>query len=313
LENVRDFQHEAGTRGSDLCHQAVEDGLKFGGAGSGQVSVKGGCVRTLVSQDFLDDAQVDARFEQMGGVGMAQGMNATVLGHAGIAKGGFEGLVESVAGQGSGAFAVGEEPGGGGSLNAPVVSKLSKAGLGQGNGAVAPPFAVANPEQAALSVDVAGAQPHPLEAAQTAGVDHPKTHAGNGLANGFEHLADFVGAEDDRQPHSFPGSDEIEHRPLPPQRLGEEKLDRMKMRSKSPVGRLLYFDEIKEEPADILLGDAGRRQVAALHQIGDTPDIMLSGAFGKTGQPQVVEHSISESFHRASPFDPGFGPRKSRG
>lgn len=43
------------------------------GAGS-QVSVDGGCGGGGMSQIALDDPQVDARFQQVGGVGMAQSM-----------------------------------------------------------------------------------------------------------------------------------------------------------------------------------------------------------------------------------------------
>ena len=61
----------------------------------GQVEIEHGGFETGVAQVALDDAQVDAGFEEMGGIGVAQGMDRNAFfedtgGPLGLAKGALD-------------------------------------------------------------------------------------------------------------------------------------------------------------------------------------------------------------------------------
>ena len=55
-----------------LVLEAVEGALDLGQPGLGEVSVEGGGVEALVAEERLDDAQVGAALDEVGGEGMAQ-------------------------------------------------------------------------------------------------------------------------------------------------------------------------------------------------------------------------------------------------
>jgi len=78
-----------------IAHELVQALLVLGFGETGQMSVKSGDGRALVSEVDLDLAQVLALFEQVGRVGMAQGVGMGVLFDAARLEGQAEGALES--------------------------------------------------------------------------------------------------------------------------------------------------------------------------------------------------------------------------
>ena len=67
----------------------------------GEVKIEHGGFELGMAHVALDDAQVDAGFEEMGGVGMAQGMDGNAFfAHAGITLGTAKGALDTAFGHG---------------------------------------------------------------------------------------------------------------------------------------------------------------------------------------------------------------------
>jgi hypothetical protein len=100
-ENIRCFQHDDLGPESEVLHELVERIGQRGLHLAGQVGVDLGGAGAPVAQVFLNDPEVDPRFQQMRGVGVAQRANVSLPGDAGALLGPTEGALEAAAGDGT--------------------------------------------------------------------------------------------------------------------------------------------------------------------------------------------------------------------
>jgi hypothetical protein len=128
-----------------------------------------------VTEIGLNEAQIDAGFEQMRGVGMAQGVDAGVFLHAALLQGGFEGaldtaLVHRLSGGGRGhtrARRRRKKPDGM-TVGAPVLAQQNQCVIGQRHIAIFVTLALSDVEHHPLAVNIADLQRDAFAQAQAA-------------------------------------------------------------------------------------------------------------------------------------------------
>lgn len=93
----------------ESLHDVIDDLAGILLALLGQVEIEHGGFETGVTQVALDDAQVDAGFEEMSGIGMAQGVDRHALfEHPGLPLGLAKGALDAALGHGlDGLFGIG--------------------------------------------------------------------------------------------------------------------------------------------------------------------------------------------------------------
>jgi len=180
------------------------------------MSVKGGRLGRAVSQNRLDQPQIDARFQQMSGIGMAQGVNGDVLvqstARACLFKDSLNAHRADVPGLGVGPGR-GKKPGNR-TVSFPETPQHLQDGGRQGHATIFAALAV-NVQAQTLSIDIADLQLHGLAQTQTTGIDGGKEDAVKGGPEAAEQLADFcpthhrwnfVFVSWSRQPENRPGA-----------------------------------------------------------------------------------------------------------
>src|SRR5262250_3074879 len=147
---------------SEVCHQLVEWVSERGAHLAGQMGVDGGGAGRAMTEVFLDQAQVDARFQQVGSVRMAQGVHVSALVDATVLPGTVESALHAAAGNGATvmgqtvcqavARGSGKQPKWR-AMGAPVSTQQLQSRLGQGHIAVLFSFAMDVQEHAG-TIDV---------------------------------------------------------------------------------------------------------------------------------------------------------------
>jgi hypothetical protein len=118
-----------------------------------EMCVACGGTGAVVPEELLDDAQRDPTLQEMHGVGMPERVDRGVFGEAALAHHELKGLLEGSRRQGRLLMPSWEQPWpGAGAL--PVRSQPLQGPFGQGHQAVFAPFALADPDQHALGVNV---------------------------------------------------------------------------------------------------------------------------------------------------------------
>ena len=168
----------------------------------GQVEIEHGGFESGVAQVALDDAQVDAGFEEMSSVGMAQGVHRHALFvdsglPLGLAKGALDAALGHRLGglMGIGWFvAASGEDKPWMAMSEPVLAQQVERGLGQCNVAVLGSLAAVNMDHHALAVDVGDFEVAGFVKAQAAGVDGGKKDVAGKVFDLSQNAADFFDA-----------------------------------------------------------------------------------------------------------------------
>src|SRR5438132_9094091 len=87
--------------GLESVHQLIDRRLDRLAHLLGQMRIDGGGGRGGMTENALDDAQVDARFQQVRGKGVTQRMYVGGLGHTALLEGATKGALQGAAGDGS--------------------------------------------------------------------------------------------------------------------------------------------------------------------------------------------------------------------
>src|ERR1044071_1865516 len=159
-EDLRQLDHEGERWRSASLHQAI-DGISCSVTNlPGQMGVDGGRARAGMAEVLLDEAEIDTVFEQVGGVGVAQGVDVGALIQTAPLDGVTESALQTVASDRSAVMGDGvlDAVSGGGrkepdgrAMRAPVVSQQLESGVGQRDLAVLAPLAPDVKTAAALS------------------------------------------------------------------------------------------------------------------------------------------------------------------
>ena len=195
-------------------------------AGLGQVGVDGRGGGRGVSQVNLDDTQMDSRFQQVGGPGVAQGMDGGWFVDAAFPECGMESSLHATGlhrtflrlerrREEPDRIAVGE----------PVSAQHDQDGLRQRHIAILAPFAVADVQQVTVTINVGDLQMQSLLQTQPTGVDRAEADAVTLAAYTCQDTAYFVHTEHNWQFLLLGRTHEIKGLPFPAQGVLEEELD----------------------------------------------------------------------------------------
>lgn len=186
-------------------------------AEAGQVGVKGGDVGAVVTEVDLDLAEVLAAFEQMSGVGMAQGVDVSVLfdaaGFKRQTKGPLQrGALDGLGGGGGivAAVALAREEQLGVVVSSPLLAQQIEGACGKGHVAIAIALAAADVQEHALGIDVGHAQVEAFAQAQAAGVNGGEADAMIQSGDVREDAVSFGLGEDDREFKLEVGANELD-------------------------------------------------------------------------------------------------------
>ena len=152
--------------------------LGFGG----QVGIEGGGFGGVMAEILLDEPEVDTGFQQVGGVGVAQGVDAGFLAEAAGPKSGAKGILDVADGHGSfGGGTVNATPSGSGenpnrvAVGFPVLAEPLQGRVRQGDITIFAPLAAMDVNQLAGAVDVADLKVSAFLQAQAARVNSGET------------------------------------------------------------------------------------------------------------------------------------------
>lgn len=261
----------------------------------------------------LDQAQVDPGLEQMGGVGVAQGVGVGPLADATLPEGPPEGGLEARAGHGARILreAGGQPAAGGGweqpvrrAMGPPVLAEQPEGLLRQRDVAIPPALAV-DVELHAGAVYLGHLQPGPLHQAQPAGVERRQADAVDRDTHLGEDAADLLAAEHDGQ-LLLPGrTDDLEQVPLPPEGLFEQDLDPAQGDGDGVARELLAVLQVEEVLPQFLLGDLAGGLAVVLRELADGRDVGLLRSGRVPPERHVLDHALPERCHGSSPFRAG--------
>jgi hypothetical protein len=249
-----------------------------------------------VAEVDLDLAEVLTLFEQVRGVGMAQGVNVGGLFDAAGSEGQPEGALEGGAAQGLGGgggtlagMTLGGEDQRGMAMGFPELAQKLERALGQRDVTILIALAGTDVEEAALGVNVAHFQAEPLAQTQAAGINGDETDALIQGGNGGEDAAGFGGGKDDGKFELGIGADQIEFGgPGALEGFFPEELEGADDLGGGLAGDLLDRLEMDAVLAELLGGDEVGRFAAELGELAETGEIGLFGARGDGQEGQVV-------------------------
>src|SRR5208282_4115523 len=205
---------------TEVLDELLDGRIEQGASRCRQMRVKGGGFGGVVSQHSLDQPQIDAGFQKMRGVRVAQSVNGDMLVQskpwACFFKDPLNAFPANMANFG---FGTGrrKQPGHR-AVSFPKTPEHSEDGRRQRHVTI-PVALAANVEQQTLSIDIADLQLHALADAQPTRIDGGKKNAVKGSPKAAEQLADFFPTHD-RRNFVFPAwSHYPEHRPGTLQRV----------------------------------------------------------------------------------------------
>jgi len=284
-----------GGRASEVAHQGIEPLLVLGLAEGGQVGIDGRDHRAAMTEVDLELAQVFALFEEVGGVGMAQGVDRGVLLDAAGIEGQAEGALECGAahrlGGGAGALAtvaLGGEQQLGMAMGTPQLAEQIQGALRQRNEAVAVSFATADVKEHPTRIDVGHVEVEGFAQAQAAGIDGAQSDAVVESGHRCENTADLLGGEDHRQPGLGGGAGEGEFgRPGALEGLFPEQLDGAEGLRGGGTGETTLGLEVDEVLTQVLGLKPIRGATEVLGQLAQTGPVGALAA-GLEGQEREV-------------------------
>ena len=267
----------------------------LGLAQAGQVGVDDGGGGAFVAEVDLDLPEVFALFEQVGGVGMAEGVNVGGLFHpAGDErdpKGPLQGGPAHRFGGGGGTPAglpPGREEQRGMTMGFPLQTEEFGRPLGQGHIAVVVALAATDVEEHAAGINVADLDAQGFAQTQAAGIDEGEADAMIEGGDGGEDAADFNGGEDDGQFGLGIGADEFQLvGPGAFEGFLPEKLEGADDLGAGLAGDFLFGLEMNAILAEVLGGDQVGGFGEELAELADAGVIGLGGA-GRDGEQAEI-------------------------
>ena len=272
----------------------------LGLAEAGQMGVDGGDDRTLVAEVDLDLAEVLALLEQMGGVGVAQGMDVRLLFDAGGVEGQAESALQGGAahwfGGGAGAqtaVTFGGKEQRGMTMRFPLLAQKQQGALGQRDVTVLIALAAPDVQEHAFGIDVRDLEPQTFAQAQATGVDGDETDAMIQGGNGGEDAAHFGAGEHDGEFELGIGAGQFQFvRPEAVEGFFPEEFDRADGLGAGLAGDLFVALEMDAILADVLGAEQVGGFAIKLTELAEAGVVSLLGA-GADGQELEI---IGEGF-----------------
>jgi len=268
----------------------------LGFAEARQMGVDGGDNGTFVAEVDLDLPEVLALFEQVSGVGMAQGVNVGVLFDTALIEGQTEGALEGGAAHGFGGSGgapagmtfCGEDEGGM-PMGFPELAQEQERAFRQWDVTILIALARADVQKHALGINVADFQAEPFTETQAAGIDGDQGDAMIECGHGGEDAAHLGGGKDDGEFELGIGADQIKFGGpgafegfLPEEFEGADDL------GGSLAGDLLDGLELDAVLAELLGGDEVWGFGIELGELAEAGEVGLLGARGDGEKREVV-------------------------
>lgn len=281
-----------------------------------EVEVEHGGLKACVAHVLLNDAEIDAGFEEMGGIGVAKGVDGDILfsdsclelGFAeGALDGGFGHRSFSVAGT-LPASSYRREEKARIAVGGPVLTEELQSGVGQRDIAVFGSFAAMNVDHHALGVDVGYFQVLCLLEPEAAGVDGTEEGIVLGSMDAGEQTPDFLSAEHRREAVLGLGSEDAEDVPVPMEDVFVEEFDAAiadTHRFRRPLTDVLAVEEVVLE---FLFCDLLGALAVELGEHANGSGVSLLGAFSFAIELEGLDHVlVPVCHHDVSPFEMRFG------
>jgi len=265
-----------------------------------EVQVARGGGEVAVAQQGLHRGQIAAGFEEMGGEGVAERMDAALLGDAGAE------LRHRVELLGDGdvdrtrALAIGEEPDVRGP-NAPVRAPVLEQALGERHVTVLAALALADVDGHAVGVEVGDLEGDDLADAEAAGVGGRQQEPMPGVGAGAQQAPDFLPAQDVGQLLGLLGRRDVERGLLAPERHVVEKPERVRglgARAPRPLPRL---EEVRQVGLHLVGGELIGRPPVVAGQAHHLLDVRLVGAWREPSHGHVADHAGTQLAHEPPP------------
>lgn len=262
--------------------------------------VERGDRRTFVPEVDLDLAQVLPLFQQVGRIGMAQGVGMSRLLDAAGLESQTESALESRAAhrfeRGGSALAVvafGGKEQRGMAMALPLLTQEFERALGQGDVAIAIAFGAANVQEPTLGIDVPDFQAQAFPQAQAAGVNEGEANPMIQRRHGQENLANFRSGEHDREFELGIGPDQFDFRgPDALKRFFPEQFDRAEGLGGSLASDLLDRLEVDEVLAQFLDGNQVGGFWVELAELAHASQVRVHGPWAKGHQEQIVVEAV---------------------
>ncbi len=271
-------------RAPDLPHALLTD-----------MQVDGGGGEEGVAEELLDEGNLDAVLEQMGGEAMAQTMDTGLVGQTGPSQGSIIDVLCGALADGVLIGTLGEEPVSG-PMDAVPGAQLLKEIVAEGNEALATSLGMGDTELEALGVDVGDADMDGLGEAKPASIDGHEQSPGERIPVGAdgEETFDFVGTEDTGKWAGTPrGADAGEQDGyILKEEESVEGPEGLDGKSDGVVGELAILDEVEYVRSNLRTTKGIGRGVVKLGQIRDPMDIGLDGALGELTKGEVIDEFL---------------------
>jgi hypothetical protein len=295
----------------ESLHDVIDDLAGVFLALLGEVEIEHGGFQSGVAQVALDDAQVDASFEEMSGVRMAQGVDGNALfehpsGPHGLAKGALDAALGHRLGCLMGIVSLvtaSREDKPGMAVSEPIAAQPMEGRLGQRDVAVLGALAAVDMDHHASGVDIGDFEVETFVKSQAAGVYGGKISIVlKGLDSG-QNASDFFHAQDGRKASFILGSEDSEDVPVALEdMLVEEAYPAIANTHgiRRPVVSVFAAEEIFLK---LFFGNEIGRPAVGLDEHAQGPCIGLLRAFPFAVELKGLNHSVIPlCLHDTSPF-----------
>lgn len=274
----------------------------LGFAQAGQVSVEGGDVGIFVAEVDLDLAEIFTPFQQVGRVGMTQGVDMGVLfdaaGFECEAKGALEGAALDGICSGCGALTgmafAGEEQRGV-AMGFPLFAQEQERALRQGHVTITIAFAGADVEEHALGINVTDQEVQAFAQAQAAGIDGDEADPMIQGRHAGQDAAGLGGGEHDREFELVIGADQLNFSgPGATEGFLPEQLDGAQGLGGGLTGDFFVALEVNEVLAEFFGGDQVGGFAVELRELADAGEVGLFGARTDGQELEIVGEGIKD-------------------
>ncbi len=262
-------------------------------------------VRVAVAEALLNDPQVDAGFQQVGRVRMAQRVHMRALVKAALPDRPAKGALQTAArdrppvmGEAVGepvSRRRGKEPGRR-AMGPPVGAEHRQEGRGERHVPVLIALA-ANVQDEAGAVDLGHLQTRPFQQAQPARVDRRQTNPVDRDPDRRQDAADLVTTQDHRQRLLRGRADDAQQGPRPAKGLFEEEPDPAQGDRRRRARDLLLVRQVQEVLPQVVFGDLVRTSVVMVGELTHGVHVAALRPCGEAPQLHILEHPLSQTGH----------------
>ncbi|XXZ00716.1 hypothetical protein WME73_35765 [Sorangium sp. So ce302] len=258
-----------------------------------------------MAEQGLDDADVGAELEQVGGEAVPQHVRGDALVQLAAPRRLAQRVAHRLVRDDRALLATREQLRSSGSLRPPVDAQRGQHGGAEHHVPITPELAIADVDEVALAVDVLDPQRADLIDPQTGAVRRQDDRALLDRADRVEQRLDLGAAEDRRQLLGYlrPGDRDGDLRT--PERGGVEELDRRHVLVLRRLRDLSLLGEVEQKRAHLVETHLLRRLAVVGYEGPCAAEVIVACRRLVSPQLQVFGHSIAELSHRCPPGERG--------